>query len=167
MKYLGNYKDWIQDQWITEVLSFDGYEGKIVPTSNENKDRYAEFERGVAAGWSLEKVYWWRYTKDITTFDILNPPWLSENSTTSWWIVKQSPGQVQPMHVDVDKHNNCNRFWIPLQDYEPGHLFVINDTLSVNYKKGDVYQFNSQLDYHGSANIGMSSRLVLLVTEHL
>lgn len=71
------------------------------------------------------------------------------------------------MHVDVDKNNKCRRFWIPLQDYESGHILVMEDELVSNYRKGDVFEFDSPLDYHGSANIGMSTRLVLLITEHL
>lgn len=167
MKYIGNYDYWINPDWIKEVLSKDGFEGKIVPTSVSNKDRYLEYEKAVNAGWSLETIYWWRYTNEITTFDITKPPWISSDNKLTWWMVKQLPGQVQPMHVDVDKNNKCNRFWIPLQDYEPGHILINENVLTVDYKRGDVFQFDSPLDHHGSANIGVSPRVVLLITEHV
>lgn len=167
MIYIGNYKDWINSTWIEEILSTTGFEGKIVPFSVSNKDRYAEYERAVAAGWSLDKVYWWRYTNEVTSFDIKNPPWIDQNHSFTWWIVKQLPGQVQPMHVDVDKNNKCRRYWVPLQDYEPGHILINENVLITNYKLGDVYEFDTPLDCHGSANIGMSPRIVLLITESL
>ena len=167
MIFVGNYKDWVQQTWIDEVLSKNGFEGRIVATSKENKDRYAEYEKAVAAGWALDYTYWWRYTKENTSFDIKDVPWLTGENPTSWWIVKQTPGQVQPMHVDVDKNNRCRRFWIPLQDYQPGHILVNENVLITDYKLGDVYEFDTPLDYHGSANIGMSTRTVLLITEHL
>lgn len=167
MQYLGNYTNWIQDHWLQEVLSKDGFEGKIEPTSNENKDRYLEFIQGVEAGWSLTTIYWWRYTKMNTSIEITQPPWITSQNRLSWWIVKQKPGQVQPMHVDVDASNKCNRFWIPLQDYEPGHILINEDEFIKDYKKGDVFQWGSPLDRHGSANIGLGPRVVMLVTEHL
>jgi len=167
MKYLGNYKKWIDPKWIAEILESNGFEGKIVSTSESNKNRYEEYKRAVEAGWSLDTIYWWRYTNQITSFDIKNPPWLDSINRISWWIVKQLPGQVQPMHIDVDENNNCRRFWVPLQDYSPGHILIIENKLIKDYKLGDVFEFNSALDYHGSANIGMTPRVVILITEHL
>lgn len=167
MKYIGNYVNWIKDEWITEVINTKGFDGMIVATSVSNKDRYSEYEKAVNAGWSLEQVYWHRYTNEITSFDITNPPWINTDNRLTWWIVKQNPGEVQPMHVDVDKNNNCRRYWMPLQDYEPGHILINENELAVHYKKGDVFEFDTPLDYHGSANIGFSPRIVLLITEHL
>jgi len=167
MKYIGNYEHWINPDWITEVLSKDGFEGKVVPSSASNKDRHLEYEKAVKAGWSTKTIYWWRYTNEITSFDITKPPWIPRNTKFTWWIVKQMPGQVQPMHIDVDENNKCTRYWMPLQDYEPGHILINENVLSTYYKKGDVFEFESSLDYHGSANIGLNPRLVLLITEHL
>lgn len=167
MKYIGNYKEWINSEWLTEVLSSNGFEGKIVVTSVSNKDRYAEYQKAISAGYNTDTIYWWRYTNEITTFDIVNPPWINSTNKLTWWIVKQLPGQIQPMHVDVDKTNNCRRYWIPLQDYEPGHIIVNENKLITNYITGDVYEFDTPLDYHGSANISFIPRVVLLITEHL
>lgn len=167
MIYLGNFKQWIDPKWREEVLEFNGHQGLIYQASNENKDRYAEYQKAIASGWKTDAVYWWRYTSQITSFDISNPPWITSTSPISWWIVKQMPTQIQPMHTDVDKDNNCKRYWIPLQDYESGHILINEDSLISNYKIGDVYQFDTSLDLHGSANLGFTPRVVLLITEHL
>lgn len=167
MKYIGNYASWIQEEWISEIKSRPGFEGKIVPTSNSNKNRADEYEIAVKAGWHPSKIYWWRYTNEITTFDITNPPWINSTNRITWWIVKQSPGELQPMHVDVDSQNKCKRYWMAFQDYESGHILINEDVLLTHYKKGDVYEFDTSLDYHGSANLGRTPRIVLLITEHL
>jgi hypothetical protein len=167
MIYLGNFSQWIDPQWKEEVLGFDGHQGLIYSDSKENKDRYEEYQKAIAAGWKTDIIYWWRYTNQITSFDITSPPWITSNNTISWWIVKQMPTQIQPMHIDVDKNNKCKRYWIPLQDYESGHILINEDSLITNYKTGDVFEFDTPLDYHGSANLGFNPRIVLLITEHL
>lgn len=166
MKYIGNYKEIIKEEYINEILNNIGFKGQIAPSSIENKDRYKEYELAIEAGWSTETVYWWRYTNENTSIK-LEFPWITSNNSTTWWIVKQTPGQVQPMHVDVDKTNNCRRYWMPLQDYEPGHILINENYFLSGYKKGDVFEFGTALDLHGSANIGLGTRIVLLVTEHL
>jgi len=35
------------------------------------------------------------------------------------------------------------------------------------YKAGDVFQFETATDMHGAANIGHTSRIMLLVTEYI
>jgi hypothetical protein len=56
---------------------------------------------------------------------------------------------------------------MPLQDYEPGHIFIYKDDIINDYLMGDVYEFESPTDIHGAANIGHTPRLMLLVTEYL
>jgi len=61
----------------------------------------------------------------------------------------------------------CNRYWMPLQDYTAGHVFIYKDKMIADYKAGDVYQFDNETDTHGAANIGHTSRIMLLVTEYI
>jgi hypothetical protein len=78
------------------------------------------------------------------------------------------PGQFMPMHVDPHVFDQqCNRYWMPLQDYVPGHVFVYKDDMIKDYTVGDVYQFTDAAEIHGAANISHSPRLMLLVTELL
>jgi hypothetical protein len=73
-----------------------------------------------------------------------------------------------PMHVDPHTVSKpCKRYWMPLQDYYPGHIFVYGDEMINGYREGDVYMFDREFDIHGSANIGHMPRVMLLITEYL
>jgi len=72
-----------------------------------------------------------------------------------------------PMHSDPHVYErDGTRYWIPLQDYHSGHVFIYNDKLMTDYKKGDVFVFLDSYDVHGAANIGHQTRLSLLITEY-
>jgi len=72
-------------------------------------------------------------------------------------------------HNDVDFTNvdsakqliNPKRYTMFLQDYEPGHAFIYEDKMSVNYKKGDVFEWSSSDIFHGVANISFKNRYTL------
>ena len=78
------------------------------------------------------------------------------------------PGQYMPMHTDPHAHDTpCNRYWMPLQNYTAGHVFVYKDEIITGYKAGDVFQFETETDTHGAANISHTPRIMLLVTEYI
>jgi hypothetical protein len=162
MQYLGNY-DFIKDSWIFEILSKDGQaRPRDWPASSAVES--AEYARAEEAGYDLNAVHWWVYEKSNVSFDI-TPPWV--NGDYHWWITKLYPGQFMPVHTDPHTHERpCKRYWVPMQDYHSGHIFLYKDTVSVNYKKGDVYMYKKEHDSHGAANIGHIPRLVLQVTEY-
>ena len=162
MQYLGNY-DFIKDSWIFEILSKDGQaRPRDWPASSAVES--AEYARAEEAGYDLNAVHWWVYEKSNVSFDI-TPPWV--NGDYHWWITKLYPGQFMPVHTDPHTHERpCKRYWVPMQDYHSGHIFLYKDTVSVNYKKGDVYMYKQEHDSHGAANIGHIPRLVLQVTEY-
>jgi len=166
MKYIGNYSHWIKSQWCSEVLSQQGYAGTLDIDSVYNKTRYIEFKKFIDAGYSSTQKYWQRYTKDNVSFDVVKPPWM-DTLSYDWWIIRMDPSNLQAMHADVDTDLKCNRFWIPLQDYEPGHVFIINDKLVAGYKAGDVFLFDNPTDLHGAVNLGFSPRLTLQIIEYL
>ena len=70
-----------------------------------------------------------------------------------WWITKLLPGQMMPMHTDPHTHEEqtCKRYWVPLQDYVPGHVFIYGESMMQNYKRGDVFQYENSTDEHGAA----------------
>lgn len=162
MQYLGNY-DFIKDNWIFEILSKDGQaRPRDWPASSAVES--AEYARAEEAGYDLNAVHWWVYEKSNVSFDII-PPWV--NGDYHWWITKLYPGQFMPVHTDPHTHERpCKRYWVPMQDYHSGHIFLYKDSVPVNYKKGDVYMYKQEHDSHGAANIGHIPRLVLQVTEY-
>lgn len=165
MKYLGNYALWLDPKWAQLTLTLVG-QARPRDWSAINSVENLEYQHAKAAGYDLNAVNWWVYEKQNMPFDIPRPPWI--NGDFHWWITKLMPGQFMPMHTDPHTHDrDCNRYWIPLQDYHPGHIFVLNDEIITKYKAGDVWTYDTSYDMHGAANIGHIPRVVLQVTEYL
>lgn len=164
MIYVGNFEDWVNPIWRKLVLERDG-QARPRDWPPETAIESAEYRKAQEAGYDLTAVNWWIYEKQDLDIDI-NPPWCT--GETSWWITKLLPGQFMPMHTDPFTHyKNCKRFWVPLQDYKPGHLIVYGDNIISNYKTGDVYTYINSTDIHGAANIGHEPRVILQVTEYV
>jgi hypothetical protein len=123
----------------------------------------AEYAKAQEAGYDLTAVHWWVYEeKDLGKLEL---PLANEYH---WWITKLYPGQFMPMHTDPHTHERpCKRYWIPLQDYEPGHIFIYKDKLMTKYSANDVFVYDDEKDIHGAANIGHTPRVVLQVTEYV
>ena len=165
MIFIGNYKN--------KILTKGSYE-KILGTIGQARPKdwppafaveTAEYKKAEQAGYDLNATNWWVYeSKDL---DIkINTPWTDNN--IHWWITKLMPGQFMPMHTDPHTHStNCKRFWIPLQDYVPGHIFIYQNELIKDYSQDDVFEYIDATDSHGAANISHSPRLVLQITEYL
>jgi len=164
MKYIGNYDSWIKSEWRQLVLDTIG-QARPRDWPPADAVESAEYARYKEAGYELDAVNWWVYEEKDLTIEI-NPPWCQ--NTIHWWITKLMPGQYMPMHTDPHTHTElCKRFWIPLQNYEPGHIFIYNDEFIHNYRVGDVYEYYNSTDLHGAANIGHSPRVVLQITEFI
>lgn len=166
MKFLGNYKNWIKDEWIEELLTSDGIprpSGGDLPDTPE-----AELQYQIArdAGYKDSDTYFYMFNKDNVSFAIDDIPF--SNKQFHWWITKMLPGNFMPMHRDPHTlyERDSNRFWIPLQDWEPGHIFMYENVVITNYKKGDVYQYDTPNGLHGAANIGFVPRVVLQISTY-
>jgi hypothetical protein len=164
MRYIGNYKKWIDPNWRQLVLDTVGQaRPKDWPPADAVES--AEYKKYEEAGYDLNSINWWVYEATDLRIEI-NPPWCSGD--VHWWITKLMPGQYMPMHSDPHTHyEDCQRYWIPLQDFEPGHIFIYNNTFINNYNVGDVYEYYNSTDLHGASNIGHTPRIILQVTEYL
>jgi len=163
MKYIGNYQSWINPLWEHLVLTRTGQARPRdwPPSSTVESQEYTKYKN---AGYDLNAVNWYVYEETDLNISI-NPPWVK--GKCHWWITKLNPGQYMPMHTDPDTHyNKCIRYWVPLQDYVVGHIFIYNNFMVSNYKAGDVYAYKDSIDEHGAANISYVPRLVLQVTEY-
>lgn len=122
-----------------------------------------EYKRAEEAGYDLTAIHWWVYEeKNIGSLA------LPLENDHHWWITKLYPGQFMPMHSDPHTHDRpCKRYWIPLQDYEPGHIFIYKKELMIDYNAYDVFEYEASTDVHGAANIGHTPRVVLQVTEYV
>jgi hypothetical protein len=163
MKYIGNYASWINSGWVNQILTIAG-QARPRDWPPATAAESSEYKKCKLAGYDLHAVNWWVYEERDLKIQVA-PPWTA--NPVHWWFTKLMPGQYMPIHSDPHTHNvSCNRYWMPLQDYTAGHVFVYKDEMIARYNTGDVYQFTNEADMHGAANIGHAPRIMLLVTEY-
>jgi hypothetical protein len=163
MRYLGNFKDWIRPEWLDYLINNDG---TLRPkTLNENPNS-EEFRIATTVGYNLNETWWHHYCETSCPLTVIPPT--DADKEYMWWFIKLVPGGKMPMHrdphVEEEGKENCTRYWMPLQDYEPGHIFIYKDSLISNYKKGDLYTYDDAYELHGAANIGYTNRLTFQYT---
>lgn len=82
----------------------------------------------------------------------------------------QTQGQVWSLHIDkLNKYapkdpDSVFRFFIMLNDWEPGHFIQFGNYMHTGYKAGEIYTFDWYNVPHCTANAGLSPRSNLLVT---
>lgn len=163
MEFLGNYKDWIDPLWLDELLTSQGTARPKAGKRPDSPEEELEYAKARDAGYKDNETYFYMFTKDNTSFDI-SPPFVNEQF--HWWITKMLPGNFMPMHTDPHTRyeKNSKRYWMPLQDWQPGHIFMYENSVITDYKKGDVWCYDNSIALHGAANIGHTPRLVLQVS---
>jgi len=160
LKYLGNFSSYIKDEWTDEVLALPREWPRPFCEGSP------EYARLLGAGYDLSSSHWAVVEPHDVSFK-LDFPFMQGATKIGWWVARLFQGQFMPMHVDPHPEGAKGKFyWIPMQDYHSGHVFIINDELITNYKKGDAFIFDNFADYHGSANIGMIPKLTLLVSVY-
>lgn len=175
MKYIGNYKDWIKDEWISEAVEVDGYRipydfFKDDTIANEEAAGQREHtdpsEKKIYEVYGTQRTFFHLLESGLLSFDIGNPPWLKDNRSVNWWITKMYPGEYIPVHQDIlkEKDPHTERYWMPLLDYSPGHIFMYHKTGITSYQAGDVFLYEDPREWHGAINLGSTVRLVMQVT---
>lgn len=164
MEFLFNVEDWVDPTWVEMILNTPG---KPRPDFSNLINEYEvnQYQEAMKYGYTFDAPLWTIYEKDDVDFEI-NPSWCS--GKVSWWITKMMPGQFMPMHSDPFTHDsNVIRYWVPLMNYEAGHIFIYKDRMITDYKLGDVYRFDVAKEIHGAANIGYTPRIMLQISEYL
>lgn len=165
IEYVGNYKDIIPLSWIEHMRTHTGEirpNNRMVMTAEvEGQQREWKeagyFNEGTTATWEL--FHDWDFTEqlDYSKFDFC------KDKKVQWWISKVKPGHCFPIHSDTlkDELINPKRYWIALEDYHWGHVFVIGKYCLRDYKKGDAYVFDNSP--HGAANVGLDNKYSLQI----
>jgi hypothetical protein len=160
--YHGNNSSWVNQDYIKLVLSTDG---EVRPHPNEEADPWKadQINKWNTIGHDIGGAQWHMYYyKDFGLKSMSDMPLpLDLPGMTEWWIVKINPTKCFPMHQDAFPNHNKHyrRFWVPLQDYTHGHIFIYNGELVSNYKAGDIYEFTDPLAWHGASNIGFDPKV--------
>jgi hypothetical protein len=166
MKYIGNFKEWIEDQWVREILQNRGYGRPCEGTKPDSPEMENEYSKARAAGYNDNEIYFYMFDETNVSFKLPKPPFIEDKF--HWWITKMMPGNFMPMHIDPHTliESNSKRFWMPLQDWDQGHIFMYENQVVTNYKAGDVWVYQNSNALHGAANIGYSPRLILQVSSY-
>ena len=142
MKHFGNYKEWINPELINYILENKGEEHPKTDPQEYGKENNVSKLKDL--GYKFNRTYWYSFEKKTLPFDVTLPFDLGKN--TDWWFVKLLPGNLIPLHKD---HNHsafsgsrCIRYWMPLQDYIRGHIFINENQMITNYKAGDVFEYD-------------------------
>jgi hypothetical protein len=169
MKFIGNYADWIEDRWIEHILKNDG----IMCPRDQNLETSGELSPFDETGWDIKCVCCIMYEQHMFPYKV-NIPWPLEKNH-EWWMMKLPVGMGQPWHRDslkesadgnetINENRIVKRYWMPFQDYAPGHIFIYEDRLITGYKKGDLYLYDNEQAYHTAGNLGWSTRISLNLT---
>lgn len=166
MNLIGNYFDWIDPKWIDIIMSDRGYGRPAEGDKPNSPEMELEYAKARTAGYNENDIYFWMFDKHNVNFELPTPPWI--DGKFHWWITKMLPGNFMPLHIDphTQFEKNSKRYWMPFQDYKPGHIFMYKDTVITNYKAGDVWMYKDAGAIHGSANIGHTPRIVLQISTH-
>jgi hypothetical protein len=161
MKYIGNYSDWVQDEWVSFM---ETHSGLLVPRDQSDKDKdnnpLNESKLDIKS-----LVFCHHYDDNNTNFKV-KPCW-DPSPTYCWWMNKYLPMMSMPLHRD--NYNNTNntvyiRYWVALEDYVRGHIMLYEDTIITGYKKGDVFKYENPDAYHAGSNLSWVNRYSLMVT---
>ena len=162
MNFLGNYKDWIRQDIVDYLIN---NEGTRRPNVGKNPN-VQEFITAKNVGYDLSTTWWHIYEPETVPFTIDLP--IETNRKSMWWFIKLLPGGMMPMHrdphVNFDDVNAPDRYWMPLQNYEPGHVFIYKDTMIKDYNVGDLWKYDNENEVHGACNISYKPRLTFLFT---
>lgn len=166
MEFVGNFKNWIDPNWIEFLKSNEGTARPKDGQKPDSPEMEAEYARARAAGYKDDATYFWMFDNNNFPFEISNPPFVKDNF--HWWITKMLPGNFMPMHTDPHTlyQKNSKRYWMALQDWEPGHIFMYEDQVITNYSAGDVWTYKDSTALHGAANIGFTPRIVLQISTY-
>lgn len=165
MELIGNFKQYIQQDWIDEILNSRGMGRPAEGKQPDSPEEEHEYQLALNAGYKSTDIYFYMFDKSNVSFN-LDLPFI--NKQYHWWITKMLPGQFMPMHVDPHTiyQKNSERYWMPWQDYAPGHVFLYEEQYLSNYKMGDLYRYNNSKALHGAANIGHTTRIVLQISTY-
>lgn len=101
---------------------------------------------------------------------------------TQMIIQKYEQGEMQLRHTDympghdiaerkelyfkANEYKNLkyHRMLLMLHDRKPGQFMHLEDTIINNWKKGDMFYYNTRKYYHGAGNCGVEPRWILRIT---
>lgn len=171
-EFIKNEKDWVTDELMNHLLTSNGDKIPVwQPDRWSGHPTLDKFRESARPFFEKETPYFQQFntrSKDMQGFEITLPELPKVRKHCHWWFVKYLPGQMQTMHIDphLVEVSNPVRYTMFLQDYEPGHIFVFDDFLATNYKKGDLFEWSDPECIHAACNLSYNIRYTLQITLH-
>lgn len=168
MKYMGNYASVITPSTVFDFLTKPGEK-----RPNEKMSSYYAknlHNDVVAKSWAdagyfeTDVVEWFMYYKEDMTevLDLTKIDFLKDCTDVRWWAVKVMPGKCFPGHTDrYQDQGEVKRYWMAVEDYHWGHIFVHDNQMLYNYKAGDIFEMPDLM--HGASNIGLTPKLSIQI----
>lgn len=175
MKLIGSVKHWLKPEWINEARDSNGlsvprdmFKDNLVLKQIDTgiREKMHETEKRIYEVYDVNTVQFQLLESCLMSFDI-QPDWIGDDKFT-WWITKMYPGQYIPVHKDNLRRDdpNTKRYWIPLTDWEPGHIFLYENECPSHYKIGDLYIYNYNQAWHGAINLGKTPRIIMQISTY-
>lgn len=173
MKYIGNFSEWISPELMQILENSNGDTRPVFQpdrwcTGNPILEDFNEKCRIAYGDKNCTFQQFNINTAEMKDFPIVLPELPEKRKECHWWFIKLLPGQFQAMHVDPHllEVKNPVRYSMFLQDFIPGHIFVWDDKIITNYKKGDLFEWSDPMIVHGPANISFVPRYTMQITMH-
>lgn len=185
MKYIGNEAEWITDELLSLLKNNTGSRLPVWKPSRWQGHPLLDKIRTMGESYfrdTIPKEYFtvfYSQSPGLENYNFTLPNLIPSQNSIVWWFSKLVPGEYQFVHYDavllgvthddLDFTNvynskqlvNPKRYTMFLQDYQPGHAFIYENKMSVNYKKGDIYEWSSPEIIYGVANISYTNRYTL------
>lgn len=160
MKYIGNCADWITDSLLEELL--DPKLGEKIPSTSDHYND-EQYQYWINQGFTSDRISFTFIYSDHFNDKLMLPKQFFK--AKEWWFSKLNPGDIVPWHADTFKYDkkNIERYWVAMQDYIPGHIFLYEDKPFINYKQGDIFLFDDPTVYHGAGNLSFVPKLSLQI----
>jgi len=168
--YVGNFSSWIDNKWI-EYLN--NYNGDLLPknikdVSDEKNIRDKKY-RLTFQNWDKDRVSCIAFSDHNFPFKFSMPLNLKE-TVIDWNFIKLKSGMMIPLKTPEDEDlvniKSLKRYKMFLQNYEFGHIFMVNGELITDYKLGDMFKYDDTEDWNGTVNITNNPYLFFdIITE--
>lgn len=135
LSLIENCNDWLRDEWIAYALTNEGR----TPHAYEGSDTY---NRWLNWGYKKHLINSHSFENGNFPFDMPFPLEIKhKREDYNYTITRYNPGEFVPYHEDFDQEYAI-KLWIPLQDYQPGHIFIYKSDILTEYKRGDIFVFD-------------------------
>ena len=138
MQYIENYRDWVCQEWLDHI------------SQNTGVKQNGAYNKPAGKHYPFEGFNWELFDRHNTDFDI-SPPVDWGTHDWQWWFKKLLPGDGFPVVEYISE--TTSRYWMPLNDYELGHIFIFQEEMVAPFNKGDLFDFQINSPY-AAINLG-------------